>query len=131
MALYGTVADWITYAGARGTVVANDAASAAALQRASDYIRTRYVIPREPEYDADSPEVIEGSYMAAAYELATPGFFAAVFTPGERIKGAGAGPARVEFFEDAMMTGLQVSKIIAQIDALFTRGGWYPAVFVA
>jgi len=81
--MYGTVEDWITYAALRGTTVANDAASLQALQRASDYIRTRYVIRLAPDYDETSEEVIEAAYIAASFELSTPGFWSTVFTPSQ------------------------------------------------
>lgn len=80
---YGTVADWITYAALRGLTVADDAASAQALVRASDYIRTRYVIRFLADYDDTAPEVEEATYIAAAFELTTPGFWAATFTPSQ------------------------------------------------
>jgi len=83
--MYGTVADWIAYAALRGLVVIDDAASAAALVRASDYIRTRYVIRFSDEYDGTTPAVIEANYIAAAYELETPGFWAKTFT-GSQVK---------------------------------------------
>ena len=76
--MYGSVADWITYAGLRGTVIANDAAAAASLQRASDYIRTRYVIRLGLE--ATDANVIEATYVAAGYDIAAPGFWAKTFT---------------------------------------------------
>lgn len=79
--MYGTVADWITYAGLRGLTVANEAASEQALMRASDYIRTKYVLRLAPAYDETSPEVIEAAYIAASYELATPNFWSKTFTP--------------------------------------------------
>lgn len=81
--MYGTVADWITYAALRGLTVADDAASAQALVRASDYIRTRYVIRFLADYDDTAPEVEEATYIAAAFELTTPGFWAATFTPSQ------------------------------------------------
>jgi hypothetical protein len=81
--MYGTVANWIIYAALRGNVVANDAASAQALQRASDYIRTRYVLRLAPAYDADSEATIEATYIAASYDLASPGFWAKTFTPSQ------------------------------------------------
>ena len=81
--LYGTVADWITYAEARGLVVEDNEASAQALQRASDYIRTRYVLRLAPAYNAESEQTVEATYIAAALELDTPGFWAKTFTPSQ------------------------------------------------
>jgi hypothetical protein len=81
--MYGTVAGWIAYAAARGLTVADNAAAAAALVRASDYIRTRYVIRFSADYDDSAPQVEESAYIAAAYELETPGFWSATFTPSQ------------------------------------------------
>ena len=78
--MYGTVTNWITYAGLRGLVVANEDASTQALQRASDYIRTRYVFRLAPAYTEESEEVIEAAYIAASFELSTPGFWAKTYT---------------------------------------------------
>jgi hypothetical protein len=81
---YGTVAGWITYAAARGVTVADTAASAAALQRAADYIRYHYVAQFLPPHDETAPEVEPATYEAAAYELAEPGFFAKTYTPAQQ-----------------------------------------------
>lgn len=74
-----TVAGWIAYAAMRGDVVADNAASAAALVRASDYIRTRYVLRFSADYDDTAPQVEEATYIAAKAELATPGFWTATY----------------------------------------------------
>ena len=83
-----TVAAWMDYAFARGTVVADDAASAAALVRAGDYIKYRYVANLLPAYSADASPVAEiaeaATYIAAGYELAKPGFFSKTFTAAEQ-----------------------------------------------
>lgn len=81
--MYGTVADWIAYAADRGLTVADDAASTQALVRASDYIRTRYVLRFLADYDDTAPEVEEATYIAAAFELETPGFWATTYTPSQ------------------------------------------------
>lgn len=129
--MYGTVAEWIDYAADRGLTVPDDAASAQALVRASDYIRTRYVLPRAPEYDdPENAVVVEGTYIAAQYELTKPGFFAATVTPGRQVKSAGAGPAKVDFFEGSSAYAMDATKIVAAIDALFSRNSMLPAVFV-
>lgn len=79
-----TLAGWITYAGLRGLVVANNAASTQALVRASDYILYNYVAQFLPGYDINSPYVDEATYEAAAFELVTPGFFTKTFTPAQQ-----------------------------------------------
>jgi hypothetical protein len=81
---YGTVTGWISYAAARGQTVADDPASAAALQRAADHIRFAWVEQFLPGYDADSANVEEATYEAATLELATPGLFAGTFTPAQQ-----------------------------------------------
>jgi hypothetical protein len=84
--MYGTIADWRTYAAERGNAApttASDADATAALVRASDYIRTRYVLRFSNEYDGTEPEVEEATYIAAARELTTPGFWAATYTPAQ------------------------------------------------
>ena len=78
--MYGTVTDWIAYAVLRGNVVADDVLSVQALQRASDYIRTRYVLRLAPAFDENSEAVLEATYLAAGYELDTPGFWSTTFT---------------------------------------------------
>lgn len=77
-----SVAAWITYAAARGEVVDDDAASAAALVRAQDHLAHHYlnrvtVTPDEAVLDA-------ATYEAAKLELATPGFFSKAYTPAEQ-----------------------------------------------
>lgn len=81
--MYGTVAGWIEYAALRGLTVADDTASAAALVRASDYIRTRYVLRFAADYSDTAPQVAEAAYIAAAYELQTPGFWGKTFTASQ------------------------------------------------
>lgn len=75
---YGTVADWIAYAALRGVTVVDNTDAAQALQRGSDYIRTRYVT--RLGYAEDDERVIEAAYIAAGYELTTPGFWSATYT---------------------------------------------------
>lgn len=91
---YGTIAGWRAYALERGNSAptdATDAEATAALVRASDYIRMRYVANLMPGYDAtfiptgsDLPLVEEATYIAASYELATPGFFSKTWTEDQR-----------------------------------------------
>lgn len=79
-----TVAGWITYAALRGDTVADDAASAAALVRAQDYILHHYVTRFASGYDTTSDYVEEATYEAAKLELAKPGFWTKTFTPAEQ-----------------------------------------------
>lgn len=82
--MYGNVADWKSYALARGDSAPTNASEEAASQsltRASDYVRTRYVLPLG--LTADSEAVVEATYIAASLDLPNPGFWAKTFTPAE------------------------------------------------
>lgn len=82
--IFGNIADWRAYALARGDsapTAASDGDATASLQRASDYIRTRYVIRNGLE--ADDPNVIEATYIAASLDLANPGFWQKTYTPAQ------------------------------------------------
>lgn len=83
--MYGNLIDFRAYATARGNAAptaATDPDATAALVRASDYIRTRYVI-RFVSADDTIPEVAEATYIAAQRELDAPGFWSKTYTPGE------------------------------------------------
>ncbi len=85
MTVYSTNEAWRAYALARGNSAPTDASdtdASAALQRASDYIRTRYVLPLGLAGDTDN--VIEATHIAAGYELTTPGFWSKTFTPAQQ-----------------------------------------------
>lgn len=92
--MYGTIAGWRAYALARGDNKPTDAEAGiatAALTRASDYIRFRYVANLLPGYGIDFtpagytlPLVEEAAYIAASFELATPGFFSKTYTSSEQ-----------------------------------------------
>ena len=92
--MYGTIAGWRAYATARGNgapALADDADATAALTRASDMIRLRYVPNLLPGYGVDFtppghdlPLTEEAAYIAAGYELATPGFFSRSYTAAEQ-----------------------------------------------
>ena len=81
---YGTTPDWRSYASARGNAAPGAATqydADSALERASDYIRTRYVLPLG--LDGADASVIEATYIAASLELATPGLFGGAVRPGD------------------------------------------------
>ena len=92
--MYGTIADWRAYATARGNSAPADAPdgdATAALMRASDMIRLRYVPLLLSGYGvdftptgSDLPLVEEASYIAAGLELETPGFFSKTYTASEQ-----------------------------------------------
>lgn len=92
--MYGTLSGWRAYALARGDEAPTDAdddVATAALVRASDMIRLRYLPNMLPGYGVDFippgstlPLVEEGAYIAASFELATPGFFSRTYTESEQ-----------------------------------------------
>ena len=65
--MIGTVTALIAYAGARGTVIADDAATLQALVRASDYIQFTYLDGLTCTLDSDN--VVEAAYEAAIAEV--------------------------------------------------------------
>lgn len=84
--MYGNLIDFRAYAAERGNAAptaATEPDATAALVRASDYIRTRYVIRFMDGYDDTLPEVEEATYIAAQRELTAPGFWAKTYTPGQ------------------------------------------------
>lgn len=84
--MYGTLVDFRAYALARGDsapTAATDPVATAALVRASDYIRTRYVIRMAITAPEADPNVIEATYIAARREIAAPGFWSTTFTPSQ------------------------------------------------
>lgn len=79
-----TVAGWIAYAAERGNVVADDAASAAALVRAQDYVTHHYVSQFRAGVVVSDDLIDAAVYEAASLELATPGFWSKTFTPDQQ-----------------------------------------------
>ena len=124
--------DFRVYAAARGDnapTLAADATVDAALVRASDYIRTRYVLRlgiASPDTDVN---VIEATYIAARREIATPGFWSATFTPSqvktliavEGIRWQAADPGKVGFTGRDLATPMDPA-----IDALLMPWGFIP-----
>ena len=85
--MYGSLAGWRTYATERGLSAPSDASdtdATAALVRASDHIRYRYVANLLPGYDETLGVVEPATYEAANLELATPGFFTKTYTPADQ-----------------------------------------------
>ncbi|GLT07996.1 hypothetical protein ACFQFQ_14630 [Sulfitobacter porphyrae] len=122
MTIYSTIADWRTYATARGNSApadATDTLATQALQRASDYIRTRYVLPLVLSGTADN--VIEATHIAAGYELTTPGFWSKTFTPAQQKVLTGVGNIRWSVSGNATMEKGYNGQVPVSpaIDALF------------
>lgn len=85
--MYGSLADWRAYALERGNSAPTDASdtdASAALVRASDYIKYRYVANLLPGYDESLAVVEYATYEAALLELGTPGFFTKTYTEAEK-----------------------------------------------
>lgn len=83
---YGTVADWQAYAGARGNTApaaADASTTSATLERATDYVRARYVLRLAEGYDETHADVIEATYIVASLELDTPGLFGGAYKPAD------------------------------------------------
>lgn len=100
--MIGSLSGFRSFALERGNTAptaAGDADATAALVRASDYIQLRYLnLFRSscsgddvaPGYDPLTKAEV-GTYIAASYELATPGFFNQTYTPAQQKVLTGAG----------------------------------------
>lgn len=126
--MYGTIADWRVWATARGDSAPTDAEdgdATAALVRASDYVRSRYVANLRSSYDTtlqptgfEYPLVEEAAFIAAGLELATPGFFSKTYTPAQQKVMTAAGPIRWTTVGAGKKT-YGAMPVHTQIDALF------------
>lgn len=122
MTVYSTIEAWRAYSAARGNqapTTASDVDAQAALQRASDYIRTRYVLPLRLSGDAEN--VIEATHIAASFELTTPAFWSTTFTPAQQKVLTGVGEIRWTVSGNATMDkGYNAQLPVSPaIDALF------------
>lgn len=106
--MIGTVAALITYAGARGTVIANTAATLQALVRASDYIQFTYL--DGSSCTVDSANVVEATYEAAIAEVAAPGVWTKTFTPADQKVLIGVGDIKWQVTGDASKGGASVPR---------------------
>lgn len=79
-----TVDGLIAYASARGTTVADDAATAAGLVRAQDYIAYHYVNRFSGSITVNQDIVDNATYEAAIVEIAKPGFWSKTYTPDQQ-----------------------------------------------
>lgn len=126
--MYGSIADFRAYALARGNnapTAASDDDATAALVRASDMVRLRYVANLLPGYDTtlqptgfEHPLVEEASYIAAGLELSTPNFFSQSYTPAQQKVLTGVGQISWTVTGDARskFSAMPVSTLI---EALF------------
>jgi hypothetical protein len=134
--MYGTLSAFRAYALERGDnapTAASDADATAALVRASDYIRTRYVI-RMGVPSAEQEDLIEeAAYIAGRREVATPGFWAATFSPTQaktlvEVKGIRWQPIGAKEF--GLSGRDMVTPIDPAIDALLLPFGYVPGALV-
>lgn len=128
--MYGTLPGWRAYALERGDSAPTNAADAdatAALVRASDYVRVRYIANLLDGFTAATvptghtlPLGEEGAYIAASFELATPGFFSKTFTPAEQKLLTGAGSIKWTAVGGKKAQGVySASPTSTLLDALF------------
>ena len=106
--MIGTVTALITYAGDRGTVIADDAATLQALVRASDYIQFTYL--DGSSCTVDSANVVEATYEAAIAEVAAPGIWTKTFTPADQKVLIGVGDIKWQVTGDASKGGASVPR---------------------
>lgn len=119
--MYGSLAAFRTYWDDRGNSAptdATDALATAALVRASDYVKYRYVANLSPGYD-DTLDIVElATYEAALLELGTVGFFSKTYTPSQQKVLTGAGTIRWTVVGDSSKT-YSASPVSTIIEAMF------------
>ena len=106
--MIGTTTALVAYAGDRGTVIADDAATLQALVRASDYIQYTYL--DGSTCTADSANVVEATYEAAIAEVAAPGIWTKTFTPDEQKIIVGVGDIKWQVTGDASKGGAAIPR---------------------
>jgi hypothetical protein len=106
--MIGTVTALIAYAGDRGTVIADNAATLQALVRASDYIQFTYL--DGSSCTVDSANVVEATYEAAIAEVAAPGIWTKTFTPADQKVLIGVGDIKWQVTGDASKGGASVPR---------------------
>ena len=106
--MIGNVTALIAYAAARGTVIADDAATLQALVRASDYIQFTYL--DGSGCTAESANVAEATYEAAMAEVATPFFWTKTFTPADQKVLVGVGDIKWQVTGDATAGGASIPR---------------------
>lgn len=87
LVLFGDIAGMRAFHTERGNSAPTDALDVdvqAALVRASDYMSAHYLNRLAAAYDETLPELTTAAYIAADYELTTPGFFSKTYTEAER-----------------------------------------------
>lgn len=123
-----TKAAWLSYATARGDnapAAASAALADAALVRATDHIQYAYVA----RMLTPAPDTLieAATYEIATLELATPGLFSKVFTPGDRkvlteVKGIKWTPVNSTDSADAFANATPTSTKVAAMLAPYMPG---------
>ena len=106
--MIGTVIALIAYAAARGTVIADTAATLQALVRASDYIQYTYLTGST--CTAASPNVESAVYEAAMAEVAIPFIWTKIFTPAEQKVLVGVASLKWQVTGDASKGGASIPR---------------------
>lgn len=119
---------WAADRGDQAPTAAPDADATAALVRASDHMEFHYMPRFRAGLGADAPNVEPATYELARLELATPGLFSRVFTPGERKVLTEADGIKWTVLDDGSEASAPVSsRVEAMMAPYLTRPG--PAVF--
>jgi hypothetical protein len=134
--MYGTLTDFRAYALERGDnapTAATDPDATAALVRASDYIRTRYVLRMGTTTAQQDLDIIEATYIAGRREIAKPGFWTASYTPSQVKTLVQVDSIRWQA-ADGAKTGLTGRDLMVPmdpaIDALLQPWGFLPGTMV-
>jgi hypothetical protein len=125
------VSDWITYAAQEGTTVTSGDPADQALFRAARYIRTRYLM--RTGMDASDALAVEATYIAAGYELTTPGFWSTTYTPAQAKVLTQANKIQWTVIDGGLKGVDAHTPVSPAIDALLLTGSTWglPAVLVA
>jgi hypothetical protein len=120
--MYGTLAGWIAYASDRGFSQPADAVESdalAAMVRASDYIKYKYVANLLPGYDETFQVVIDATYEASLLELLSPGVFNRTVDFDKRKVLVQVDTIRWQLFGGEDMSGDVYSTISTKIESMF------------
>jgi len=128
--MVATVAGLIAYSAERGTVIADNPATAQALMRATDYIQFNYL--EFGNCTVDSPNVEAATYEAAIIEVSTPFFWSKTFTPADQKVLTGVKGITWTVTGDASRAGSSTprsTKIDAMLRACGGGVGWQSGAF--
>lgn len=126
---YGTLSGWRAYATALGDTApsaAVDSVASAALERGSRYIRIRYVSLMDADVDTTDERIVEAAYIAAALELASPGFFLKTYTPSQAKVLTGVGSLKWTPVTGGASGSAAMQPVSPEIEALLQGLLWLP-----